>query len=348
LIHWTKTSEKLVVPQEGYDPNDWRDPYVFWNEDTREYVMILGARKLDGKKMRTGRTVFFTSTDLQNWDFKGDFWAPNLFCMHEMPDIFKMGDYWYLLTTEYSDKSKTCYRMSRTLSGPWKAPVDDAFDGRAYYAARSFSDGRKRYLFGWVPTKENEDDLCNWQWGGTLVVHEVFQREDGTLGVKAPEGVLNAFQQKDCLIDTTISLSSQDSCAETYLTGNTGDLFKFKANFEFSEGTRSFGIRLFEDKATGNAYEFIFQIGENRLSFDRTPNLPWYRYMNRGLERPMRLEANRKYNIQIIVDDTIATIYVDGVALNARMYAKAGQALAIYVVDGKLTLEGAVIESGLK
>jgi hypothetical protein len=30
------------------------------------------------------------------------------------------------------------------------------------------------------------------------------------------------------------------------------------------------------------------------------------------------------------------------------MYAKAGQALAIYVVDGKLTLEGAVIESGLK
>ncbi len=180
------------------------------------------------------------------------------------------------------------------------------------------------------------------------------QREDGTLGVKAPEGVLNAFQKKDYLVDTPISLSSQDSCAETYLTGNTGDLFKFEANFEFSADTRSFGIRLFEDKATGDAYEFIFQIGENRLSFDRTPNLPWFRYMNRGLERPMRLEANTKYNIQIIMDDTIATIYVDGVALNARMYAKAGQALAVYVVDGKLTLEGAaievrtLIESGLK
>jgi beta-fructofuranosidase len=76
--------------------------------------MILGAQKLDGKKIRTGRTVYFTSIDLKTWDFKGDFWAPNLFCMHEMPDIFKLGDYWYLLTTEYSDKSKIVYRMSKT------------------------------------------------------------------------------------------------------------------------------------------------------------------------------------------------------------------------------------------
>jgi beta-fructofuranosidase len=348
LIHWNKTSEKLIVPQEGYDPYDWRDPYVFWNEDTQEYIMILGARKLDGKKIRTGRTVYFTSTDLKNWDFKGDFWAPNLFCMHEMPDIFKMGDYWYLLTTEYSDKCKTVYRMSKTLNGPWKAPVDDAFDGRAYYAARSFSDGKKRYLFGWVPTKENEDDLQNWQWGGTLVVHEVYQRTNGTLGVKIPEGVANAFQKKDQLTRSIIALSSQDSSAETYLSAHTGDLFKFEATIEFSADTRAFGIRLFEDQATGDAYEFIFQVGESRLTFDHTPNLPWFRCMNRGLERPIRLEAKRKYKLQIICDDTIATIYIDGIGLNTRMYAKAGQALAVYVVDGRLNLEDAVLETGLR
>ena len=69
--------------------------------------MILGARKLEGRKIRTGRTVSFSSTDLKHWDFKGDFWALDIFYMHEMPDIFKIGDMWYLLTTEYSDKSKT-------------------------------------------------------------------------------------------------------------------------------------------------------------------------------------------------------------------------------------------------
>ncbi len=348
LLTWNKTSEKLVLPQEGYDPTEWRDPFVFWNEDSKEYVMILGARKLDGNKIRTGRTVFFTSTDLKAWDFKGDFWAPNLFYMHEMPDIFRIGDTWYLLTTEYSDKSKTVYRMSTSLDGPWTAPLDDAFDGRAYYAARSYSDENKRYLFGWVPTKEGDDDLANWQWGGTLVVHEVYQREDSTLGVKAPEGVEQAFPKHDNLSNTPITLCSQDACVETCLTRSTGDLFKLEADITFSAETRSFGIRLFEDEVTGEAYEFVFQIGENRVLFDRTPNLPWFRYMNKGLERPVRLEAGQTYRLQIIVDATIATLYVEGVALSTRMYAKAGQALAIYVIDGTLTVENVVLAAGLK
>jgi beta-fructofuranosidase len=348
LVRWTKTSQKLVVPQEGYDPTEWRDPYVFWNEDAGEYVMILGARKLEGKQIRTGRTVFFTSADLKAWEFKGDFWAPNLFYMHEMPDIFKIGDTWYLLTTEYSDKSKTIYRMSKSLDGPWTAPVDDAFDGRAYYAARSYSDGERRYLFGWVPTKEGDDDLANWQWGGTLVVHEVYQREDGTLGVRVPEGVAGAFAQRRSLADAPLTLIAADACAERRLTHETGDLLKFEADVTLAAGTRAFGVRLFEDEATGEAYEFVFQLGERRVLFDRTPNLPWYRYMNKGLERPLSLEAGRAYRVQIIVDDNIATLYVDGVALNARMYAKAGQALSIYVVDGSLTLANAALETGLK
>ena len=348
LLTWTKTAEHLVSPQPGYDPDEWRDPFVFWHAETQAYVMILGARKRDGKKIRTGRTVAFTSADLHQWDFNGDFWAPNLYYMHEMPDLFRIGDTWYLLTTEYSDKCKTNYRMSATLGGPWTAPLDDAFDGRAYYAARSASDGAKRYLFGWVPTKEQDDDLRNWQWGGTLVVHEVYQRADRTLGVKAPTGVANAFAHQERLIDLAMTLRAQDGCTDVYLTRTTGDLFKFEATLAFTADTRSFGIRLFEDEPSGDAYAFSFEIGEHRVSFDRTPNLPWFRYQNKGLERPLRLEAQRSYTIQIIVDATIATLYVAGVALSTRMYAKAGQALAIYVVDGTLTLDSAVLETELK
>jgi beta-fructofuranosidase len=268
--------------------------------------------------------------------------------MHEMPDLSQMGKYWYLLTTEYSDRCKTIYRISETLHAPWKAPVDDAFDGRAYYAARSCSDGERHYLFGWVPTKENQDDLQNWQWGGTLVVHEAFQRVDGTLGMQIPTGVANAFLEGRRLIDTAVMLSSQDSSVETYLTAYTGDLFNFEAAVEFSTGTRRFGIHIFEDPVSGDACEFIFHLLENRLSFDRTPNLPWLCYLNRGLERPIRLEPARKYALQIAVDNTIATLYIDGVALNTRLYAKAGQALAVYGVDGNPTIDEAVIETGLK
>ena len=58
--------------------------------------------------------------------------------------------------------------MSRSLDGPWIAPVDDAFDGRAYYAGRTFCLNGQRILFGWAPTKEDCDDRKNFEWAGTL------------------------------------------------------------------------------------------------------------------------------------------------------------------------------------
>lgn len=71
--------------------------------------------------------------------------------------------------------------------------------------------------------------------------------------------------------------------------------------------------------------------------------------MNRGLDRPLQLEPEKEYTIQIIADDKIiATVYIDGVALNARMYKKSGASLAIYVVDGALKVIDAEIETGLK
>ena len=89
--------------------------------------------------------------------------------MFEMPDIFKIGDWWYLVYSEYSDENKIVYRMSRDLYGPWEKPRDDAFDGRAYYAGRTAFDGSRRILSGWVPTRENDDDRANWLWGGSFM-----------------------------------------------------------------------------------------------------------------------------------------------------------------------------------
>ena len=72
--------------------------------------------------------------------------------------------------------------------------------------------------------------------------------------------------------------------------------------------------------ASERGYQFIFPIGEHRYVFEGSPNFPWFNCMNIGLERPIELVAGREYHIQLIVDDTIATLYVNGVALNARMY----------------------------
>ena len=341
LLHWTKSADKLKLPpQIGYDPNDWRDPYVTWDEESKEYILILGAHKQNHKQIKTGCTVYFTSKDLEHWEFKGDFWAPNMFSMHEMPDLFRIGDWWYLLTTEYSENNKTIYRKSRSIFGPWQMPDDDAFDGRAYYAARSCGDSEHRYLFGWVASKDQDMDINNWIWGGTLVVHELVQEENGDLKVKMPDSVHNAFVEqpsknhfgeKVIEIDSGINEVIIEECDE--------ETFLFETVVSFKAGTHAFGVNLFEEKETGDAYRFNIEIKNRKVDFNCTPNLPWFRYMAQGSDRPLFLEADREYLLQVVVDGTVVTLYLNNTALNVRAYAPKGKNISFYVKDGSAIIK---------
>lgn len=347
MVHWEKSQAALTfTPQEGYDPDDWRDPFVLWNEEKYEYLLVLGSRLKGDKKITSGRTVYFTSSDLENWKFGGDFWSPNLYTMHEMPDLFQIGSWWYHIISEYSEKNKMVYRMAQSLDGPWSAPIDDAFDGRAYYAGRSFADGDRRILFGWVPTKENDDDLGNFEWGGTFVPHEIYQRRDGTLGCKVPDTVWDAFTDRRAI--DPVQMTTRDSRKEAVLADDLGTLFAFECKFGFDIGTRAIALKIFEDTATGEAYHFYIPLGENRVVFDKTPNTPWFQYMNKDVERPLYLQPHREYTLRLIVDDTIATLYIDGVALNARFYKKPGQALSVGVTDGTCNLWDISVSTTLK
>ena len=60
-----------------------------------------------------------------------------LYFTHECPDLFRMGEWWYLVFSEFSERCVTRYRMARSLAGPWLAPAEDTFDGRAFYAAKT-------------------------------------------------------------------------------------------------------------------------------------------------------------------------------------------------------------------
>ncbi len=43
---------------------------------------------------------------------------------------------------------------------------------------------------------------------------------------------------------------------------------------------------------------------------------------NIGLERPIKLEADKEYEICLIIDQDISTLYINGTALNATLEAK--------------------------
>lgn len=336
-VTWTKNiADSVLPPQPGYDARNWRDPYVIWDEQNEEYLLILGTRTGWDKSLMTGRLVKFTSKDLEHWTFGGDFWVPGLYTMFEMPDLFKMGEWWYLVFSEYSDGNKTRYRMAKSIDGPWITPADDSFDGRAYYAARTASDGERRVLFGWVPTRDEKGDPGSYLWGGTFVPLEIVQRADGTLGTKPPDSMLAAFS-KSAGVDS-FDLECQSGKAEHVISKDAGDTYMLDMTLAVEPGTAGFSIKLGEDTDAGLGYEFRINLNEGMLEFTAAPQYPWFQLNTMGLQRPLRLENGATVHVRMIVDDDIATIFVNDVALNARFCAKRGNGVSTTVTDGSISV----------
>lgn len=343
LENWVKDGAFELPPPEGYDTTNWRDPFILRDEKAGRWMMILGARLAGPESISSGSTVWFSSTDLREWTFEGDLWAPEIFTMHEMPDLFESNGLWYLLTTEYSEKSKTVYCVSENPTGPWRRPADDAFDGRAYYAARSVSNGDRRFLVGWVATKTGDVDTGPFEWGGCLEILEIVVREDGSLGAVPPTELWDAITANRTEI-APVTVANADGRQVAELGAVAGDSYAVEVVLNIAEGTRSVALYFAGDPATDDWYSFNLDLNEHRLTFDRMPNWPWNRYDNKYLERPLPagLEGS-EVRVRLIVDETVATVYVNDIALSTRIYSPAGAAFAIAAVDGSVEVSGASV-----
>ena len=51
-------------------------------------------------------------------------------------------------------------------------------------------------MVGWEPIRENCRDSGRHLWGGNILVHELVQREDGTLGVRMPDTIEQSFTEE--------------------------------------------------------------------------------------------------------------------------------------------------------
>ncbi len=345
LLRWRKISaDTFFAPEGDYEPHDWRDPFVFWNAEAGEYWMLLAARLKRGPSRRRGCTALCASKELRRWEVREPFWAPGLYFTHECPDLFQMGDWWYLLYSTFSERHVTHYRMSRSLQGPWLAPEDDCFDGRAYYAAKSAAAGDRRFLFGWNATREGERDYRPWQWGGNLVVHEIRQEADGTLSVRVPESVRRTFGRavpfrfQPGLGDAEIEPGAVRLEAPGSFDGATAGMMParcmIEATVEFAASTRGCGLMLRASDDLESAYYVRLEPGRGRLVFDSWPRAGDLPFMVE-LERPVSLSPGEPVTLQVIVDGTSLVVYAaDQIAMSGRLYNLPSGQWGVFVNEG--------------
>ncbi len=351
MEHWEKDPDFLFGAPDYLEPHDFRDPHIYYDGERDCFGMLLAGRlKEDVPCNCKGVTLVAYSKDLDHWEVaKEPFYAPYAYYTHECPDLFRMGQWWYLVFSEFTDRYVTTYRMSRSPNGPWITPKVNTFDGHAFYAAKSVSDGKRRILFGWNPIKDQEQDHNFWQWGGSIIAHELVQNADGTLGVKCPEEVRGVCQVERSLAPG-LRVGSVEALEDGFRVGNAygrsiqmlGRLPK-NCRIELSMTPRNetgdFGLLLNGDPMLNSWYTVRFEPAFHRLAFDRWPRKDLFQHTSVAEERCCTLIPGQENRVTLLIQDSVLEVYVnDQVAMGARMFDLRGD-FGIYTCNAEVKFE---------
>lgn len=179
-----------------------------------------------------------------------------------------------------------------------------------------------------------------WEWAGTLVVHEIYQNNDGDLLVRMPQSVYEHFNteadvipesEKNCRHndESGFELESPDGLAYRVFN-EVPSQGLVEAAFTDWKDTKDFGIALRTDKDLDKGYFIKFDPFHNRIAFDMWPRTEpgFFQWQIAGdkpqmieLERPFSFSEQNMITVKVILEDDILCLYVnDKIAMTTRVY----------------------------
>lgn len=242
LLNWKLMSSDFFVPAPNKKYSLLRDPYVFWNKDRNNYWAVRS-----GKESVTGtwEFLYYTSNDLTNWQDKGTLYlTKDVNGAIEVPQMFKCGNYWYLMYSEYTNRvGKPQYFYSLQPEGPWINPLaDNSLDGSDNCAAQVVEVNGKWLLYGWIPFGDTE--TIGFQWGGPITLaREVYSSLDGRLFSKLESSVSNLIRGEKLYGNSeVINLKSTNATAVSNPITGLYKRFDLSTNFSISASVNAVGV----------------------------------------------------------------------------------------------------------
>jgi len=347
---WVKHPDLAFGAPSGYEPCDWRDPFVFRDEPSGRWRMLLAARHASGPARRRGVIAQCVSVDLTVWEAVEPFWDPRRYVTHECPDVFAWGDWWYLVYSEFSECFTTRYRMARSPDGPWTVPVRDTIDGRAFYASKTAQRDGRRFFFGWIASREGARDDGDWQWAGTMSALEARQNPDGTLAFSFPVELVGSFGV-EVPVTTGLTLPAALGAPDGYAAVVSREVlpaqFYARAVLRIEAGTTEAGLLVRASADGDESYVLRLEPQRGRLVFDRWPRtgtgaMQWQISgdvpFEVALERPCSLLPG-EHTLEVVVDGDLCVAVVDRqVALSTRLYGRPAGRIGVFVGEGCATV----------
>ena len=178
LRTWTRHGAVLEADPRWYEKlhpgvreEAWRDPWVWWDEPTARFHMLLTARAADGPLDGRGVIGHATSPDLAHWEAGPPVSEPGEFFHLEVPQLVRLGDAWRVLFCVTADDHSAARRsrlggealggthhlVGEDRLGPYRLETDEFLVGdkqARHYAGRMLERDGRWYFFAW----EHVDD----------------------------------------------------------------------------------------------------------------------------------------------------------------------------------------------
>lgn len=342
LKEWTKIPEDTFYGTENYSADDFRDPYVLYVEEEKQYWMLVTTRK-----DHMGVIAKYVSLDLKNWEDQGVFFVNDMDSDSnlECPTLIKYANKWYLSFSDQWPDRVVHYRVSDNIGGEFKKTEIDFFDSNSFYAGRLETDGENLYVFGWNPTKDAHLDENKYNWAGNLVVHQLIQREDGSLYPVVVESLQEGMKHEIVLKPIKMTESILKEKEEYQLCGTDYEVMIYK---EFSGSYMVSGIL----KRTGTSDKFGFAfnlndeaVGRLNLVFDeKNGQVGFYNASDIYNVKPqsyidLDIANMDEIPFKLLIDDSVVSLYIgEEFALTARMYSAQRNPWGIFGIDSNINV----------
>ncbi len=343
---WTKNRTVLVTGGDKYSNADFRDPFVFKGDDNMFHMLV--STRLNGK----GVLAEYTSSDLLEWHDAGVFMTMMWDRFYECPDVFRMGDWWYLVYSEQHDAIRRVqYFKGKTLdelkactandAGLWPDAHEGYLDSRGFYAGKTASDGTDRYIWGWNATKAGNVITGTADWAGNLVAHKLIQHPDGSLTIGEVPAIASILGNARTLDGFSLNadesrlmprLGTENRLTFT-ITANSGD--RFGLSFGRGSDSVSYGTLVFNPEGDGNMKINLEQEGPEGAGFIQFAD-----------SYVFKAPADGVYNITVVTDNSVLTLYInDCLGYTTRLYGTARNCWSVNCYTGNLSVSEIKVQS---
>ena len=365
---WTKDRTFYLLGTDyGYSRSDFRDPFVYRGDDGAWHMLVSTTK--DGK----GSLAEFTSPDLRTWQHAGVFMTMMWDRFYECPDLFRMGDWWYLVYSEkHSAIRRVQYLKGRTLdelrattagdAGLWPDGHEGFLDSRGFYAGKTASNGTDRYIWGWCPTREGNDNTAvgaapnEPQWAGNLVAHRIIQHADGTLTLgpvpeletkyATPANVRVMAQSESGITGSDGSYAMGEN---TYLLFNRlGVHNRIEMTVQTASPADRFGLSFARGTDSEKYYSIVVNPESNtqrKLNFEEE-GPAGIGFVNGIDGYVFDTPSDGRYHIVVYTDNSVCTVYVnDNVAYTNRIYGTQKNCWSVNCYNGSIQVSGLRVSS---